>query len=163
MIFFNFINQTENKLADLKMFFVRVVKIVFSQYNRGLTLIEVLIAVFVLAVGIVAVLIMFPSGIKAEKSAQIVSVAVGLAQAKIEEMVSLPYSDISSLTEDYGAIPEFDFFRRTTEVFCYDPNGDDLPPDCPESGMKKVEVSVFWESGFGVEKSIKLSTLISKR
>jgi len=130
---------------------------------KSFTLIEVLTAVFVLAVGIVTLLAMFPLGIKVENSAQMASLATSLAQVKMEEIISLPYGEISSSAEDYGTIPDFNSYKRVTEVFCYDPNEPGSPPDCPDSGIKKIEVAVFWQSVFGAEKSIKLTSLIAKR
>jgi len=57
----------------------------------------------------------------------------------------------------------FSAYLRETEVTCFDPN-EDISPNCPDTGIKKVEVTVSWESSLKiVGKSVKILTLISKR
>lgn len=141
--------------------------------KKGFTLIEVLIAVFLLTVGIVGVMTMFPLGVQTAKSSQMASVGNFLAQEKFEQLISKSYDDPQLtpgfIIEDYGDITGFEFYKRETMVSCvrsgdlsedvcdYDLTGDPTP-------MKKVEVEIFWRSSLGVtEKSIKLAGLVSKR
>lgn len=134
------------------------------QSTKSFTLIELLIAIFILAVGIVGILYMFPMGTRIGKSAQMASVATQLGQAKMEEIIFKSYNDISSSTEAYGEISDFEAYKRVTTASCFDPNGSDLTPNCPDTGIKKIEVNVSWKSPFGVtEKSINLTSLIAKR
>jgi len=132
------------------------------RFKQGFTLIELIIAIFVLAVGIVGVLYMFPMGTQIGKSAQMATTATQLGQAKIEELVSKSYGEVSSSTEAYGKIPGFEAYKRITAVDYYDPvNAITTSSD---TGIKKVAITVFWKSPLGVtEKSINLVSLIAKR
>ncbi len=137
------------------------------QAAKGFTLIEVLVAVAVLAIGIVGVLAMFPMATQVVKSAQMASIAVQISQEKIEEKISRPYGEIviRATTEDYGQIANFRAFKRVTKITCFDPNVAGLLPNCPgETGAKRIEITVFWKSPLGItEKSINTISLISKR
>jgi len=139
--------------------------------KKGFTIIEVIVAVFILAVGIVAVLNMFPLGIQMARSSQMASVAVHLGQEKIEEMLSDTYNNLieGTATEEYGSIPGFEGHKRKTNINCvnyenllevscdYDLTNDPEP-------LKKIEVEVFWRSSLvAAEKSINLVGLITKR
>lgn len=133
-------------------------------FKKSFTLIELLIVIFVLTVGIIGVISMFPMGIQTGKSAQIATVATSLNQGKIEEIIFKSYGEISvgSTTEAYGEISNFEFYKRVTEVNYYDPvNSTVIDSD---SGIKRIEVTVFWQSSLGgSEKNINIVSLISKR
>lgn len=141
------------------------------QVSKGFTLIEVLIAIFVLAVGVVGVLQAFPLGTHIAKSSQMLTTATQLSQAKIEEAISKSYGELipATTTENYGEISGFNSYKRVTKISCvhflylseepcdYDLTNDPYP-------MKKIEVMIFWKTPLGVtEKETKVTTLISKR
>ncbi len=133
----------------------------------GFTLIEVLVAVFVLAVGIVAVLQAFPLGTYIQKSSQMTTVAIQLSQAKLEELISKSYDDpllsVSTTTESYGTVSDFSLYKRTTRINYYDPNNPFQIP-VADLGIKKIEITVFWKSPLGVaEKEAKIATLFSQK
>ncbi len=138
--------------------------------KRGFTLIEAMVAIFIIVVGIMAILQMFPLSIQQQKMGERSTVATELGQAKIEEVTAKSYDDILAglTTEDYGTILGFNVYKRVTHIACvnaslqeaacsYDSVGDPQP-------VKKVEVTVYWKLAFGaVEKELKIATLIAKR
>ena len=131
----------------------------------GFTLVEVLIAVFVLSVGIVAVLQAFPLGTQIQKSSQMATIASQLAQAKMEEIISQSYSSIliGTSQEAYGFNTSFLSHRRETEITYFDPDNPGLPP-AQDLGIKKVEITVFWHSPLGAsEKEVKIANFIAKK
>lgn len=140
---------------------------------NGFTLMETIIAVFLLTVGIVGLLYMFPAGLQTGKSAQMTSLATQLGQAKIEEIISENYDDPvlqeGITTEDYGAISGFESFKRVTTVNCVEPNNltevaCDYDVINDPDPMKKAEIKVFWKSPLGPsERNIKISNLTAKR
>ncbi len=135
--------------------------------KRGFTLIEVLAAVFVLAVGIVAVLQAFPLGTHIQKSSQMTTVAIQLSQARLEEIISKSYDDpllfVGTTTESYGTVSGFSSYKRTTRINYYDPNNPSQIP-IADLGIKKIEITVFWKSPLGVsEKEAKIATLFSQK
>ncbi len=136
----------------------------FAKQNlSGFTLLEAMIAIFVITVGIVAVLQAFPLSMQVQNSAKMATVAAQLGQEKIEEIIAKSYADISSEAETTLNSP-FESYSRKVEVTCFDPNGESSSPNCPDTGVKKVKVIVSWKSPPGVtKKSFEIATLISKR
>jgi len=139
--------------------------------NKGFTIIELLLAVFILAIGIIAVFGTFPLGINVVRSGKMTTIATQLAQAKLEEEFSKTYNEISIgiSTEDYGDMSDFNNFKRVTEVNCVEPVdltevACDYDPVNDVQPLKKVEVTVFWKSSLTIlERDLKLATLISKK
>lgn len=130
---------------------------------KGFTLIELLIVIFILAVGIVGVLQAFPLGVQLATSSKMTTIATQLTQEKMEEEISKSYGEISSESTTTLSSP-FEAYSRAVEVTCFDPNGDGLSPDCPDTGIKKIEVIVSWKSPLGTSwKEVKIASLISKR
>ena len=74
-----------------------------SQKDQGFTLIEVLIAITIFAVGLLAVATMQLSAIRVNSTAGQITTRITWAQDKLEELMALPYSD--PLLEDLGDPP----------------------------------------------------------
>ena len=133
--------------------------VLIRKNNRGFTLIEILISIFILSIGIVGILLAFPLGVQVESNAKMRTCASKLAQEKIEEAISLPYEDINSSLEDYETISEFQSYKRETNVDYYDP--DSSLSTTTNLGVKMIEVKVFWNSSLAsIEKNINFKTLI---
>ncbi len=138
--------------------------------KQGFTLIEVLISIFILTIGIIAVLQAFPLGTKILGSSKMTTIASQLGQAKIEELISQSYVEIFFGTIEVKHVLDspFSSYQRETKIVCVDPDPDlDFPEviDCdPDPGMKKIEVTVFWKTFFGFsEKSNQIISLITKK
>ncbi len=135
------------------------------QSEKAFTLIEVLIAIFILTIGIVAVLQLFPLGVNLQNASQMASISSQLGQAQMEEIISKSYNEISLGTtqESYGFDSSFPFHKRETTVSLFDPNNPGVPP-AEDLGIKKIEITVFWDSPFNlVEKEVKIATLITRK
>ena len=74
-----------------------------SQKDQGFTLIEVLIAITIFAVGLLAVAAMQISAINVNSTAGQITPRITWAQDKLEELMALPYSD--PWIEDLGDPP----------------------------------------------------------
>jgi prepilin-type N-terminal cleavage/methylation domain-containing protein len=138
--------------------------------KNGFTLLESIIAIFVLTIGIVGVLQMFPISIQTAKLAEMSTVASQLGQEKIEEIISQSYNSLATgtTTENYNEIPGFPAYKRVTAISCVNPSLQEVAcnysPGNDPNPSKKVEVTIFWKSPLGVtEKNFKIATLISKR
>lgn len=132
--------------------------------DRGFTMIELIIAIFILSVGILTVFLMFPLGIQIMKSSEMATTGTQLGQEKIEEVISCSYEAVSIGVTTESPLPSpFGAYRRETEVSYVDP-ALGLQEVVTDKGVKRIEVTVFWKSPLGIaEKSIKIETLISRR
>ena len=135
--------------------------------KTSFTLIEVMVAIFVLIVGIVAVLNIFPLGLQVRKGAEMSAIASWLGQEKIEEIVSLSYADISSGTIESRHFLDspYNNYERETVVSCL--QGTDLSEvscDVLPAPLKKIKVTVFWKPPFKLTKDeIQIITLIVEK
>ena len=136
--------------------------------KQGFTLIEALISIFILTVGIIAVLQAFPLGTKILGSSKMTTIASQLGQAKIEELISQSYGEISfGIIETKHVLDSpFSSYQRKTEIICVDPDLDfsEVINCDPDPGIKKIEVTVFWKTFFGFsEKNNQIISLITKK
>jgi len=103
--------------------------------EKGFTLVEVLIAVMVLAVAFLAMYQMQAMAVRGNETGNQVTIATMLAQDKMEEIRNTAYDNVISINfpaENYGMVPNYPQFRREVTV--------------TESGrMKTVRVSVLWK------------------
>lgn len=130
--------------------------------NTGFTFLEVIIAISVLIIGIIAVLQVFPLALNIEKLNQMETQAIFLAQEKIEEKISGAYQGIQVTTETEDSLPSpFERFSRETKIVYVD---SDLADATLDLGLKKIEVTVRWQSPLRLkEKSVNLTTLIAEK
>jgi len=122
--------------------------------KEGFTLIETLLAIFVLVVGIVGVVMMISLGLQTGTKAKMKNCASKLAQEKIEEVISESYEQATSSSEDYGEISNFvNYYDIQSSVI----SDTDL-------GAKVIKVSVFWKAppAFS-EKSVIMESLKVKK
>ena len=109
--------------------------------ERGASLIELMIALIVLSLGILAVAQLFPAGARAQLSDRMMTSAGNYAQEKLEELNRLGWSDPAladgrhppgSATEALGASGKWQRFYVVST----------LP--APLDNLKKVTVTVGW-------------------
>jgi len=105
-----------------------------AQSKKGFSLLELLIALVILAVGLLGVAGMQVTSISGNAFSNNVTIATGLAQSRIEELKKLPNSDaaLSAGDHDEGLLPGTAIFSRSTNV-------NDLSPE-----VKQVTVTVRW-------------------
>lgn len=130
--------------------------------ERGFTFLEVMVAVLILTIGIVAVLQIFPVGLNVERTSQMTTQGSLLAQEKIEEFTSKAYQDVPVGTETEGSLTSpFEKFSRETKITYVNA---DLQETGSNTGLKKIEVTVSWLSPLRIgDKEVKLITLIAEK
>ena len=107
--------------------------------NRGFSLLELIIAIAVLAVGLVGVLQIFPIGLRASQRAGMMTKAAFLAQNKIEDV---KLAGIDAITELPPKIPlsgregDFEWAIKIDEIV---PEGVEASED-----MRKITVTLTW-------------------
>lgn len=131
---------------------------------KAFTLIEVMIALALLAVLSGAVLALFPQSIFMGRVSLKYTLASNLAQEKMEELGALQYEEIGvGLIEPKGRISSdpqdsFYYFEREVEVTYVDSN---LNPSTEDTSLKRIRVSVYFHEK--EEKNVTLYTLFAKK
>jgi type IV pilus assembly protein PilV len=114
--------------------------------DQGFTLIEVLIAITIFAVGLLAVAAMQTSAITVNSTAGQITTRMTWAQDKLEELMALPYSD--PWLEDLGDPPSGtdtagNAHQETTSEGSYDYTISwTVTDNTPISGTKLITVTV---------------------
>lgn len=130
--------------------------------ERGILLVEVVVAIVILGVGLAGVVAAFPYSLGWAEGGKQETTAIFLAEQRIEEMKSRPYAQITSVNfpnEAYGAIPSAATYRRTVAI-------TDTPGGFQQS--KLLVVSVFYRpiTGIGVlgqEAQVTVRTLVANQ
>ena len=115
--------------------------------KAGFTLLEILIAVTLFSVGVIVIVWLFSSALVGTVDAENTTIAMNLAQRKMEEIENLAYADIAD--EAKAAVSGFSGFQR------------DVAVTAPETDLKQVIVTVYWTLS-GNEISVPLQTYISR-
>lgn len=131
-----------------------------------MSLIEVMVAFSILILVLIALAQTFPLALTINKTSENATKASYLAQAKLEELNSLGYENIS-----VGAIEPkhrlstdptdyLYYFQRQTDISYLDGN---LQPSFSATGLKKIFVTVYYTNSlFKTEKNYSTFTLISQ-
>ncbi len=115
----------------------------------GFTLLEVMVAVVILGFGLLAIMHLFPIGLRASKISWDTTVATFLAQQKMEELRDTKYANIGdSLPTGTFDLP-FDNFRWTKSV-----------SEVESDRLTKVMIEVSY-SPYGQGRKVKLVTFIA--
>jgi len=122
-----------------------------------MTLVEVLIAVCLLAVALVAIAAAIPYGLVAVSGSGFQVTATGLAQEPIDGAKRTPFANLPSLAASRAAVPGFTGFEREVLVTDYtapaDCTGAPCSTSCPTDAgaptCRTVEVRVYFTEQFG--------------
>ncbi|HDZ91572.1 MAG: type II secretion system protein [Deltaproteobacteria bacterium] len=119
--------------------------------ERGFTLIEILVAISVLAISLVVILQLFSGGLKSVRLSNQYTRAIFYAREKMEEL--LLTEGLEPGTLDGGSE---DSLRWTAQVVLVEPDEED-GPELPFDTLK-ITLQVMWEEG-EKEKRFQISTL----
>ena len=118
--------------------------------EEGFSLIEVMVSIVLLSLVLLPIISYFITSIQAVDHTEQRTIALNLAQAKIEELKIKDFNNIVDEIEGYGAIGSSssaqEKFKRKTKVVTVE-----------DGNMKRVTVQVLWNQG---QKKLKLTTLI---
>ena len=122
--------------------------------QRGIGLIEVVVAILIFALGITAALRILPDSNRATMRAHNLTKATNLAQEMIEELIGSPFSDAELAAGSHvdASNPLERIYTRTWTV----------TDDVPVSDMKQVVVTVTFP-GAGRDNTVSLTTYLTSR
>ena len=115
--------------------------------KQGFSLLECLVAVTVFTVGATIIISLFSTGFIGGYDAEKTSVAMNLAQQRMEEIRNIVFEDI--VDEAKATVTGFSGFQRKVDI-------TESPTD-----LKQVTVTVYWTHK-GDEINVPISTYISK-
>ena len=101
--------------------------------KEGFTLVEIMVAIIVLAIGLLSFFALNMAIIKSNVFSKAITYATNLAQEKIEQLKNTPYANITNQTET--GIGLNNAFTRTTTV----------QEGVPQANMKTITVTVTWQ------------------
>lgn len=114
-----------------------------TESDTGFALLELLIALVLLAIGILAVAQIFPAGTRGQLKDRMMTTAAFYAQEKIERLAELHWEDVDLAlgahpTGGLESLGAANVYKRRWVV-------EILPP--PLENLKKITVSVSWNAG----------------
>ena len=123
----------------------------------GMSLVELLIAICLLAVALVTVAAAIPYGLMAVSSSGFQTTAIGLAQEPIDAAKRTAFASLPSLAASRAAVPGFAGFEREVLITDYsapaDCSGTPCSTSCPTVGgaptCRQVEVRVYVTNQLG--------------
>jgi len=124
-------------------------------HSKGFTLIEVLIAIAILAVGLLGMATLAGSIISYNQLAQHITTATALAQDKIEELKGSPYAAVAE-----GTVAESNIDASGSAGGMYNRNTE-VDEDAAFQNTKTVEVTVSW-AWKGNTHNVVLKTIIAR-
>lgn len=133
-----------------------------SKKTRGFSIIEALIATSILAIGLIAIISVFPFIIKLNKQAEHYALASALARAKIEQLTVVAYDQLTVGNIEPRAKVVTDvndqlyIFERQSTITYVDSN---LQISQTETGLKKIETIVYWPNTDGNDNSLVITSL----
>jgi len=124
------------------------------QSQRGIGLIEIIIAILIFGIGISAAIRTLPDSNTATTRSRNLTLATNLAQEKVEELMGLPFSNAELSAGDHNdpQNPLQLHFTRTWSV----------TDNVPVSDMKRLTVTVSYTSG-SKDNSVTLTTYLTSR
>ena len=121
--------------------------------RRGFTLVEMMIALVLFGVGMMALAQALPNGLSVRDKARRMSVATSMAQEEIERLRNLPFNhaDLDAGPHADPDNPIANAFRRSWEV----------QADTPVTDMKRVAVTVSFVTDSADSQAV-VTTLIAR-
>ena len=126
--------------------------------EQGMSLVELCIALVVLAVGILAVGRMFPAGARAQAQDRLLISANYYAQEKVESLTGLSWADASLSDGRHPAGTAFDTLGTGQWLRSY----QDTTMARPLDNLKKVDVTVNYQGAGQAQRSLTATTYVRR-
>ncbi len=124
-----------------------------SRFERGFTLVELVVAFLILVIGVTAILELVSQSALNARYAKDRTTATVLAQQKLEELLAQPDLAPGEMEGDFGdAYPQFRWRAQISEV------GDSATSTESGTGLLHIVVTVEWQDR-GQLRSVQLETL----
>lgn len=111
--------------------------------REGFTLLEILIALTIFSVGVMAIAQMLLSMMRGNVAANRLTSATYLAQQKLEEVLAAPFDDITAANfpaENYNTIANYPDYKRALSITTNSANT-----------FKTLTITVYWKNADGTD------------
>lgn len=130
--------------------------------RRAFTLVEILIAVFVLEIGLLGIASFYTYGFKITKTARNETIASNLATGLLDEQLSNNYDNLTigaGLKTKYSTDAASPFYNwdQKIDIAYIDTNLVESYAE-PDTNMKKVTVTIYWQTSDG-EKNFQTASI----
>jgi type IV pilus assembly protein PilV len=119
-------------------------------HEAGFTLIEIMIALVILSISLIALAGLQISAIRGNAFSKRMTTAVTIAEAKIEQLKNMPYVNIQSEASAQLTQGNMNFTRQVV-----------VTNNSPIANSKTVDVTVTWSDG-SKSHTIPISTIVSQ-
>ena len=126
--------------------------------EQGMSLVELCIALVVLAIGILAVARLFPAGARAQAQDQILTKANYYAQEKVEALTGLTWADAPLFDGRHPAGTAFDTLGTGAWLRSYQVATMASPLD----NLKKVDVTINYRGAGLAQRSVTATTYVRR-
>jgi prepilin-type N-terminal cleavage/methylation domain-containing protein len=140
-------HQANGDRADFKVGDLQVARSPNAdvQGQRGLTLVEVMIALVVMALGILAIAQLFPASTRSQSQSSMLTAASFYAEQKLEALTTTPWDDVTLSVGRHPSATSAETLG-TTGAWSRFYDVDTLPA-AAMNNMKRVVVTVQWSNG----------------
>ena len=139
--------------------------------SKGFTLIEVLVAIFVLEIGLLGIAGFYASSLKITKMARNETIASNLASGLLDEELAIYYDNLEVSSPEPGPYSDdpnnpFHHWNKQIVISLIDANlrdvnqGGTCTVELP-CNMKQITVTIFWNEN-GQDKSFKTASIKAK-
>ena len=126
--------------------------------EQGMSLVELCIALVVLAIGILAVARLFPAGARAQAQDQLLIKANYYAQEKVETLTGLTWADANLFDGRHPAGTAFDTLGTGQWLRCYQVTTMTGSLD----NLKRVDVTVNYQGAGQTQRSVTATTYVRR-
>ncbi len=123
--------------------------------NSGFTLIEIMIAIAIIAIGIFGMMSLVITVMKGNTLSKRVTTATTIAQEQLEDFKRMDYDNVDVGVAAYSGTDQYDIDYYWEA---------DVQDDTPATDIKTITIDVYWSSGGTntTHNNVKLKTIIAK-
>lgn len=140
-------------------------KVQITNFKKAFTLVEILLAVFVLEIGLLGIAAFYAYSFRVTKIARNQTIASNLASGLLDEKLAGAYDNLAvgaGSREKYSPLENDPFYSwdKKIDITYIDSNLVDSFSG-PDTNMKKILVTVYWQE-YNHEKSFQTATIKAK-
>lgn len=135
-----------------------------AKNKKGFTLIEILLAVFILEIGLLGIAGFYAQSLNIAKTARNETIAANLAQGLLDEQLEISFDNLpvgAGVKTPYSTDPTSPFlnFQKQIDIAYIDMNlSASYTQTAENQNMKKITVTVFWPYQSG-ERNFQIATI----